>query len=170
MSPSPVQTTSLTAGREAELIATAQAGSRDAFLELAGHYQRPLYRVVYATRGGDDDAASATLETLARAWRDIAEFPSGRRFFPWLLRIARGLPHRVTPPRATRYRGDAVSTALDQLRPDDRMALALRVVERMPYPEIAALLDVPTGIIILRIAQARGSVLAHAGETEARIP
>ncbi len=170
MSPSTSQTPSLTADREAELIAAAQAGNRDAFLELAGHHERTLYRMVYATRGGDEDAAAASLETFARAWRDIAEFPSGRRFFPWLLHIARNLPHKLSPPRGGRHRGDAVSAALEQLRPDDRMALALRMVERLPYPEIAALLDVPTGIVILRIAQARGLVLAHAGEAEARIP
>jgi DNA-directed RNA polymerase specialized sigma24 family protein len=170
MSPSTAQAQPPDAGREAELIALAQAGSTEAFLELAQHYERPLYRVVYATRGGNDDAASASLETFARAWRDIADFPSGRRVFPWLLRIARELPQKIAPPRGARYRGDAVSMALDQLRLDDRVALALRVVERVPYPEIASILDVPTGIVILRIAQARGSVLAHAGESEARIP
>jgi len=42
---------------------------------------------------------------------------------------------------------------------DDRMTLALRVIEQLRYEAIAALLDIPVGVAMLRIAQVRGQLL-----------
>lgn len=153
----------LDAGREAELVAEAQMGDHGAFLELARHYQRPLYRLMYAMCRRQESAAAQAEEALARAWKEIQEYPSGRRFFPWLLRVARSLPPAARPMAADWNRADPVLAAIDALRTDDRMTLALRVVERFRYEEIAALLDIPVGVAILRIAQARAQVLAATG-------
>jgi DNA-directed RNA polymerase specialized sigma24 family protein len=150
----------LDAGREAELIAEAQMGDHASFLELARHYQRPLYRLLYAMCRRENGAATQTEEALSRAWREIQEYPSGRRFFPWLLRIARSLPPAPKPSDADWNRADPLLSAIDALRTDDLMTLALRVVERFRYEEIAALLDIPVGVAILRIAQARAQILA----------
>jgi RNA polymerase sigma-70 factor, ECF subfamily len=155
------------ASREAHLVGTAQTGDRGSFMELVRHYQAPLYRLLYAMRTNEAEAAALVQETFARAWKGIAEYPSGRRFFPWILRIARALPPKPGVARSPEA-GEPLLRTLDALRPDDRMALALRVVEGISYREIAALLDVPTGLVILRIAQARGSLLAGAGTLEAR--
>jgi DNA-directed RNA polymerase specialized sigma24 family protein len=156
------QTTVSDSGREAELIAAAQAGDHAAFLDLAAQYQEPLYRLIYALALDEEQAETLAQEALVRAWRTIGSYPTGRRFYPWLFRIARNLPYESSPPSSLRGHGDGIAKALHGLRRDDRMALALRVVEKLPYPEIAALLDAPTGIVILRIAQARGIILGSA--------
>jgi len=150
----------LEASREAELVAEAQMGDHASFLELARHYQRPLYRLLYAMTRREEGALTLTEEALAHAWAEIREFPSGRRFFPWLLRIARSLPPAPRPLVPDWNRADPLLAAIDALRTDDRMTLALRVVERFRYEDIAALLDIPVGVAILRIAQARGQILA----------
>jgi DNA-directed RNA polymerase specialized sigma24 family protein len=160
----------LPAGREAELTAGAQMGDHAAFLELARQYVRPLYRLLYAMSLSEEGAAALTQEALARVWREMPEYPIGRRFFPWLLRIARSLPPAPSSSSAGGNRADPLLAAIDALRPDDRMTLALRVVGRLGYEEIAALLDVPVGVVILRMAQARNQLLAATAGLEGRTP
>jgi len=150
--------------QEAELTAASQMGDRASFMKLVAHYHRSIYRLAYGLCRRDDEAASLTEETFARAWSDIAEYPSGRRFFPWILRILKNLPRKVAPAGAEAE--DTLVSRIGALRNEDRLALALRVVEGFGYQDIAALLDVPTGIVILRIAQARGSLLT--GNPEGR--
>jgi DNA-directed RNA polymerase specialized sigma24 family protein len=154
------------AGRDAELVAQAQARDRDAFLTLARHYQPPLYRLLYAMTLSEEGAAAMTEDALARAWQEMPEYPTGRRFFPWVIRIARSLP----PPASSRSdwnRADVLLTGVNALRVDDRMTLALRVVERLRYEQIATLLAIPVGTVILRLAQARSQILAATAGVEA---
>jgi RNA polymerase sigma-70 factor (ECF subfamily) len=155
-------------GQEADLIARAQMGDQPAFLTLARHYQRPLYRLLYAMSLSEEGAAKMTEEALVRAWQEMPEYPTGRRFLPWVIRIARALP----PPTSAKpdwNRADALLTGVNALRVDDRMTLALRVVERLRYEQIAALLGIPVGTVILRLAQARSQILAATAGVEAPV-
>lgn len=150
---------SLDASQEADLVASARAGDRLAFFSLARFYHKPLYRILYAMCGSDDEAARLVQDAFARAWKNMPEYPSGRRFFPFLLRIARNMSPTHSIADTRRLRDDPILGAVAGLRPDDRAALELRLVEGLRYEEIAALLEVPVGIAIMRIAQARGTIL-----------
>ena len=150
--------------REAELLASSQSGDRGAFLELVAYYKGPVYRVLFALTRSADDSAELAQETFVRAWHSIAEFPTGRRFFPWTLKIARNLPATLAARGPDRDAEDPVLGAFADLRSDDRVAMALCLVERLPYEEIAALLDVPVAVAILRLSQARGLLLSRAVE------
>lgn len=154
--------------REGGLIADAQAGNREAYMELVRHYQRPLFRVLRALAHSTDEATRLTQDAFARAWHGMPEFPTGRRFFPWLLRVAQQLPWASEAPPPGDGRGDPVLAAFAGLRRDEQLALALRAAGGFRYEEIAVLLDVPIGIAFLRISQARGSMLRWA-DREARI-
>lgn len=157
------------ASREAELVAQAQMGDHAAFLTLARHYQRPLYRLLYAMSLSEEGAAALTEDALARAWQEMPEYPTGRRFLPWVIRIARSLPPAPASARADWNRADPLLTGVNALRVDDRMTLALRLVERLRYEQIAALLGVPVGTVILRLAQARSQILAATAGVEAPV-
>lgn len=158
----------LDAGREGDLTARAQMGDHGAFLELASHYQRPLYRLLFALCLDEERAAAHTREALVRAWEQLPEYPLGRRFFPWLAGIARSVPAPVTaPPADAAGEQDRLRSAIEGLRTDDRVTLALRVVEQLRYETIAALLDVPVGVVTMRIAQARGHLLTVGDAAEA---
>jgi len=54
---------------------------------------------------------------------------------------------------------EAVSAALDELPPEQRLALTLVAVDGKTYAEAAAILDVPVGTIMSRIARARRHLL-----------
>ena len=167
---------------ELGLVRAAQGGNRQAFLALVDHYQRPLYRLAFALTRRRDDAATITRESFTRAWAGIHGIPEGKRFFPWVLRMTRNLSVAQARRRAgeptpapdlgvdasPEERDEAESLrrlldALRSLRPDEQMALALRVVERLPYEEIAELLDHSVGLTIARLSTARGFLLARAG-------
>jgi RNA polymerase sigma factor (sigma-70 family) len=52
-------------------------------------------------------------------------------------------------------RRDRIRTAIDQLPPEFRETLILREIEEMSYKEIAAVLKVPIGTVMSRLARAR---------------
>lgn len=158
------------AAREGDLVAAAQAGDCAAFLTLVRHYQEPLYRLVYAMTRDQEDAAGLVQEAFSRAWKRMSEYPAGGRFFPWILRIARGLPWAPAASRAGAAPDSAALAAFGALREDEKMVLALREVGRFHYEEIAALLEVPIGIAFLRISQARGAMLKLTGGEVGREP
>lgn len=154
---------------EMDLVVAAQRGDREAFLELVYHYQRSVYRLAFAMTRNADDAASLAQETFVRAWKGIKDLPESRRFFPWSLRIARNLSVTLARKRAGEQRaaeGDRLLKSFAELRPDEQMALSLRVVERLRYSDIAALLDTSLGAAMVRIAQARGLLLGRAASAE----
>ena len=156
--------------REAELLAAAQSGDRAAFLELVAHYKGPIYRILFALTRSADDSAELAQEAFVRAWHSMSEFPTGRRFFPWVVKIARNLPATLAARGPDRDAEDPLLGAFGELRADDQVAIALCLVERLGYEEIAALLDVPVSVAILRISQARGLLLSQAGESGSVAP
>ena len=166
--------------REVELLAAARDGHIPSYLELVRHYQEPVYRLAYALTRNPEDASTLARETFVRGWKGIGTYPERRRFFPWLLRIERNLavsmarlrspesksthtpiPEGVEDSRSEREADAQLLAAFGSLRPDEQMALCLRSVERLPYVEIAALLDIPQAAAILRISSARGILLAQ---------
>jgi RNA polymerase sigma-70 factor (ECF subfamily) len=139
----------------------------DAFAILYDRHVASVYRWA-RTRVGDH-AADVTAEVFARAWLRRGTFrdhASGNAA-PWLYGIAHnvlldslrkrqtdasarkrlGLPEAMAPDpelEAVENRASlpqAVLQALDDLPPDERELLRLRVVEERPYREIAAKLS-----------------------------
>jgi RNA polymerase sigma factor (sigma-70 family) len=170
---------------EAALVRAAREGNRQAYLALVDHYQRPLYRLAYALTRRRDDAAAITHDSFERAWAGLNGMPDSKRFFPWVLRITRNLSVALARRRAgdpvpapdldalsEDSRADAESElrlieSLRSLRPDEQMALALRVVERLPYEEMAELLDHTVGLTMARLSTARGVLLSRADGADA---
>ena len=158
---------------EQELVDAAQKGDRDSFLELVRHYQRPVYQLAYAMTRNTGDAASLAQETFVRAGKGLKDLPESRRFFPWVLRIARNLAVSLARKRAGSQRpggSDRLLRSFEELRPDEQMALALRVVQRLKYADIATLLDTSLGAAMVRLAQARALLLGRGESAEGGAP
>ncbi|MBP7707636.1 MAG: sigma-70 family RNA polymerase sigma factor [Candidatus Aminicenantes bacterium] len=73
---------------EAELVAEAARGGREAFAELVRRYERRVHAVVLRLAGDAADADDLAQEAFMTAWRAIGSFRGGSGFYTWLYRIA----------------------------------------------------------------------------------
>ena len=76
------------------------------------------------------------------------------------------LEEAVTLPATTSPPGDPLeqrrlAAAIDSLAPDFRAVLMLVVIEGMSYRDVAALLQIPEGTVMSRLARARGQLARY---------
>ncbi|HEU4726116.1 MAG TPA: hypothetical protein VFU59_12590 [Candidatus Eisenbacteria bacterium] len=187
MTPREPRFTWLSETEERGLLRSSLQGNRQAFLALVDHYVKPVYRLAFALTRDRDAATGITREAFGRAWFGLQGIPEGKRFFPWVLHLARNL----SVAHARRHAGVAVPRpeiaadldaeeretivaehatreAIRALRPDEQTALALRIVERLPHAEIGELLDQPSVIALARLSSARGYLMQRATEAVAK--
>lgn len=70
------------------LVAKAQAGDMDAFMELAGRVQEKIYHTIFGLTRNREDAGDLTQDTLMYAYRSIRSFRRQSSFYTWVYRIA----------------------------------------------------------------------------------
>ena len=133
-----------------------------------------------------NDAEDLVQETYLKALRSFASFQRGTNFRAWMFRILKNtflsscskLERRMTvaidsekdgyePPVDTetpetilmnRSNSQLVQRAIYNLPAHYRETLLLCEVEEMSYQEIAAILSIPTGTVMSRLARARKAV------------
>ena len=129
-------------------------------------------------------AQDVAQEAMLRALRYFHAF-RGEEARPWLLRIVRNTwidlrakqrratsrsrwprTSRRTGPTPSRARWPAtgarqVAAALAALPAEMREILVLREIEDLPYKQIAAVLDLPIGTVMSRLARARETLAAE---------
>ena len=74
---------------EAQLVAAAAAGSREAFDELVRRHRRRTHNLVLALTKGDTEAEDLVQETMMRALTYRHQFSAGTRLKSWLFTIMR---------------------------------------------------------------------------------
>jgi RNA polymerase sigma-70 factor (ECF subfamily) len=72
---------------DAELVAAAQSGDREAFEELVRRTYHDTFTLARRLTGNDEDARDVTQDTYLRAWRGIERFRGEAQFSTWLYRI-----------------------------------------------------------------------------------
>ncbi len=87
---------------DADLVAAARAGQREAFEELVQRYQGRAVSVAWRLLGDRHDAAEAAQEAFLKAWRALPTLSEPARFGSWLLRIVGNLSLNLR--RARKYR------------------------------------------------------------------
>jgi RNA polymerase sigma-70 factor (ECF subfamily) len=73
---------------DAELVARARDGDRDAFGELVDRHRTAVFRAALAALGSHADADDAAQEAFVLAYRRLSTFREDASFKTWLLRIA----------------------------------------------------------------------------------
>lgn len=73
---------------EAQWIAEAKTGDKDAFAKLVEKYQRPVYSVCYRMLGTPTAAEDAAQEAFIRVYQALDRYDSNRSFATWILSIA----------------------------------------------------------------------------------
>ena len=158
-----------------------RAGER--FQDLAVPLIGALYNHAQWMVRDASEAEDLVQETLTKALRAFESFEQGTNFKAWIFRILRNsfLTSRTAISHArTVFLEDhpdvletadsgsspeleflmlndlaALRSALDQLQPQYREVILLCDLEELKYREIAAILDVPIGTVMSRLARAR---------------
>ena len=155
---------------EQQWIARARHGDADAFEQLVVAYEGPVYRLALRMCGSAEDAREVAQDAFLAAWRGLPAFRGDSRFSSWLYRLTTNaaidflrrekhhlgnLPLEEAPERPDPQQQEALQRALDQLSPEHRQVLLLRVVQQMSYDEIAQALSLESGTVKSRISRAR---------------
>ncbi len=175
------------------LAQRAGGGDRVALDILLRRHTALLHGVCRRILGNPDDALDATQEALLAIARKIGSFDGRAKFSTWAYRVAtnaaldearrRGrrpvpaehLPEATTPhgtnPGVAAESGIVdrldVDTALAQLTPEYRAAVALRDLVGMDYAEISDVLGIPPGTVRSRISRGRAALADLLGNREA---
>jgi RNA polymerase sigma-70 factor, ECF subfamily len=119
-----------------DVVASAQAGSADAFEELYSIYSGRLYRTILSITNHPHDAEEALQDTFLRAYSAINKFEGKSTIYSWLTRIAINSALMILRRRRTR------PEVLFDPRPDDRSeAIPFEVKDSAPNPEDLCVLN-----------------------------
>jgi RNA polymerase sigma-70 factor (ECF subfamily) len=182
---------------ERALLERAQRGDEVACRALVVRYQQPVFATLARVLGRGQRlelVPDLAQETFLRVFRELPAFrpEAPGRLSSWILTIAARLAldelkrrrldllapedavERLVDPAGSGQDAEQAETAvvldraLATLGPGLRAVLLLRVVEELPYEEIARALAIEIGTVKSRLARARaalGQALAAAGET-----
>ncbi|CAN5730106.1 RNA polymerase sigma factor SigM [soil metagenome] len=166
---------------DADLLAAAQAGDREAIDALLRRHEQRLHAVCRRITGDPTDALDALQEAMIAIVAGLPRFDGRSRASTWMYRVTtnccldelRRQRRRPTDPLpevepaevgGDPEVGDAVAdrtdidAALAALAPEFRAPVVLRDVIGHDYAEIAAILDIPPGTVRSRIARGRAAV------------
>lgn len=154
------------------LARQAQAGSRDAYMQLVARFEPRLLSFLRRRVGARADAEDLCQEAFLRAWRRIETYDPERRFSTWLFTVAArvastharsrkpmerlsdgGTAPESAPPPAPEDRRKIWVAAERVLTPDQFAATWLRYVEGLAVEDIATVLGksaVGTRVLLLR--------------------
>jgi RNA polymerase sigma-70 factor (ECF subfamily) len=74
--------------RERALLIRCQNGDRDAYAELVGSCERPVFEVAYRMLGNVSDAADAAQSVFLKVFEHLDEYDGRHKAFSWIYRIA----------------------------------------------------------------------------------
>ena len=170
---------------DAELVARAVAGDRQAFEELVRVEEGFMYALAMGRLGDAHLARDAVQEALLSAWKGIAGLRDARAFHSWLGRIvinaAVGLGQKkrdeehapleaaADAPAAGEAGGDAaaaerrrqLAAAVAELDEDKQLVLAMHYSRGLGYAEIAGRLGITEDAVRGRLFQAREALRAR---------
>jgi len=150
---------------EKELVSRAKAGDRRAFDELVRKYKDMMFALTYRMTGNREAALDLVQDTFFAAYRGLKKFREDAGFSSWLYRIASNrslnylnrrklinfLPIGESTHREPSYEMEdkasynelskEMKSAIDSLPPKQKLVFNLRFYEKMPFGEIASVLN-----------------------------
>jgi RNA polymerase sigma-70 factor (ECF subfamily) len=116
-------------GIDAEVVARARAGDKDAFRVLVERHSRLVFGVAYRLTGNETDADDVVQETFLRAYRRLDQFEDRANFGSWLYRIAANCAYDLL--RGRRRHEEHLESAADE----DGEAIPHTVPSNDPQPD-----------------------------------
>lgn len=160
------------------LVIDAQDGSRGALDALVRHHHRDLLRFAYSLCRDTALAQDAVQDAWIKVARRLRTLDDPRAFRGWVYHAVRWRvgdlvrrAHRSDRPldgaeaapdcSADRDRGIDLAAAIAGLPKIERQGLQLFYVSGLTIPEIAVVLEIPTGTVKSRLHRARGLLKEH---------
>lgn len=168
---------------DAQLVAAARQGDKDAYGVLVERYQDRVFNTLLRVLGSREDARDVTQDALVQAYVKLDCFRGQAKFYTWLYRIAMNLAlslrrrrravvsidemkeqvgdqpmdRHAAPEQGVldKERAAMVRTALAELADEHRQVLVLREMEDCSYDSIAEILELPIGTVRSRLFRAR---------------
>jgi RNA polymerase sigma-70 factor (ECF subfamily) len=165
----------------ADLVARARSGDRDAFAQLASQSIDHLAASARLIIRDRERARDVVQDTLVRAWRNLPTLRDPERFEGWVRRLLvracvdelRRMRRHVVeieltelhqPPVADAATAvadrDALRRAFRRLDPEQRSLVVLHYYLDLPLAEVADALDMPVGTAKSRLFRARTALRA----------
>lgn len=171
---------------DVELVKLVLSGEAEMFSELVERYEKLVFSFLLSRLSNMQEVEDIVQDTFVKAYRHLATFDCERRFAAWLVTIARNLlidsrrkagrniastelvtdvlladstrEEQAQPPeiliRRERFR--KIVRMIQELPEELRTPFLLRVVNELPYQEIAEVLTLPLQTVKNRIFKARG--------------
>ena len=167
---------------QAELVAAAKGGDRDAFEALVKVTYHDAYTLAYRLTGNEEDARDVVQDAYLRAYRGLGRFRGDAQFTTWLYRIVANCASTNLGKRSRNRHADIdeeigvaderpesdpvamaeagslrdrVSAALEDLPPKLRAVVVLRDVYDLPHEAIAEELGITEAAAKVRLHRAR---------------
>jgi RNA polymerase sigma-70 factor (ECF subfamily) len=158
-----------------ELVARARRGDVEAYNVLVSRWEKKLYNYLLRLTGHREDAQDLSQEAFFKAYQALGTLEEAEKFPGWLYRIAHNLafskfrgdarrpeePGEGEPPAEPATGAGrrlfplelelVVERALEELTPEQREAVLLKVIHGFKFAEIAAILDLPVSTVKSRI-------------------
>ena len=171
--------------KDAALVEAARDGSEDAFRKLVERHQNRVASVVIRMLGDTAEAEDVGQETFIRFYRSLRSFRGQASVGTYLTRIAVNLslnelkkrrrrsifvpfgpagkshdaPEQdyVDPRASAEYddTADGIQKALNELKPEFRSVIVLRLMEGYSTKETAAILGLPVGTVLSRLRRSQ---------------
>jgi len=146
-----------------------------------------LRRFARSLSRNQHDADDLVQSVLERAWKNLGQLEPGASLASWMFGIMKNawidsrrahgrrgevpLPensgdHPAVSPTDLNTNLWALSEAMDKLPEEQRLAVALVLVEGLSYKEASEVLEIPQGTLTSRLARGRMALAAMLGDTK----
>jgi RNA polymerase sigma-70 factor (ECF subfamily) len=164
---------------DAQVVRDILSGDRDAYRLLVRRYGGVLFNHAVRMVGSQDDASDLAQKALVKGYQKLSSCKEPERVGAWLFRILSNMakdhvrsprrkdlsieqlpeiPENQGTPADSVQRSelrDRLQQALESLTPDQREAFVLKHVEGRSYEEMAAVLEVSSASLKMRVHRAR---------------
>ena len=161
---------------DTDLIRQAARGTVEAFNLLVSRWEKRVYNYLLRITGNREDALDLTQDVFLKAYQNLRKLDDPGRFAPWLYRIAHNEAYSMF--RKRRPESDlselepegtdtgitvggssvfplelslAVAGALNQLSPEQREAVVLKIYQGFKFEEMAEILSCPVSTVKSRL-------------------
>lgn len=153
-----------------QLVARAQEGDADAFVQLIEGSRQQMYKIAFCYLRHQEDVADVIQDTILAAFERIGDLRQPQYFKTWLIRILINQCKDYLNRRAREVSVDVVPETpvsdpvlerlmyqemLAEVGPTYRDVLILHYVDGFRTREIAEILDVKIGTVLTRLRRGR---------------